>query len=120
MIKLLLGVARSFGESHRCPPPRAKTLCCTGTWTGKYLTVAILIEELAASHRLRALDLALYHGYGQGRRDILQRINLKKIIIQVYEEHTGPVDGAALKGLCAGFRGQVDHGDRWSSAGLGP
>lgn len=57
------------------PPPRAMTtLSYTGRWTGQYLTVTILMEELAASHRLRALDLALYHSHGQGRGDILQRI----------------------------------------------
>lgn len=49
-------VAQSLGG--RIPQ---MTLGCTGRWTGQYLTVIILMEELASSHRLRALDLALSH-----------------------------------------------------------
>lgn len=49
------------------------TLGCTGRWTG-YLTAIILMEELASSHRLRALDLALYHAVEYGRGDTFQRI----------------------------------------------
>lgn len=49
------------------------TLGCTGRWTEPYLTGIILMEELAASHRLRALDLALYHADEQGRGDTFQR-----------------------------------------------
>lgn len=47
---------------------------CTGRWTGPYLTGIILMEELAASHRLRALDLAPYHADEQRRGDTFQRI----------------------------------------------
>lgn len=50
------------------------TLGCRGRWTGQYLTGIILMEELAASHRLRALDLAPYHVDEQGRGDTFQRI----------------------------------------------
>lgn len=50
------------------------TLGCTDRWTGLYLTGIILMEELAASHRLRALDLAPYHADEQRRGDTFQRI----------------------------------------------
>lgn len=56
------------------------------------------MEELAASHRLRALDLAPYHADEQGRGDTFQRI--KK-----YIGLRRALRSVAPKGLCAGSSG---------------